>query len=78
MYIELRNHSGLKSSGGAKCLAITLRRAGTLRSSGAEERFGNRVYRHLAALQLAQNWKSNLETGHRFVVTRRKLKHAGH
>jgi hypothetical protein len=30
MYIELRNHSGLKSSAGAKCLAITLRRAGKL------------------------------------------------
>jgi hypothetical protein len=35
MFIELRDHPDLKSSGGAKCLG----NAGTLRSSGAEESF---------------------------------------
>ena len=35
MFIELRDHPDLKSSGGAKCLG----NAGTLRSSGAEELF---------------------------------------
>ncbi len=35
MFIELRNHPDLKSSGGAKCLG----NAGTFRSSGADELF---------------------------------------
>jgi hypothetical protein len=78
MYIELRNHSGLMSSGGAKCLAITLRRAGTLRSSGAEELLRNRVYKHLAAAAASTNWRSNLETGHKLSSPNDKLKHVGH
>jgi hypothetical protein len=46
---------------------------GQIGSSGAENFLRNLVYRHLAALRLAQNWRSNLETGHKFVVTERQV-----
>src|SRR5207245_6563800 len=52
MFIELRDHPDLKSSGGAKCLG----NAGILRSSGAEEICnGNVIYKHLAALRPGQD-----------------------
>jgi hypothetical protein len=68
MFMELRDHSGFKSSGGAKCLAM---RAHC--SSGAEELLRNLVYRHLAALRLGQIGNRILETGHKFVVTERQV-----